>query len=276
MNQSLWNYKYTITKGEIKMFDTYIFDLYGTLVDIRTDEETWELWSKMSLLYQYRGADYKPMELREAFEQTVRNAVERATEMDKELANRSDLDELSEETKLEIQIEYVYQELFHNKGVDVTIDVCAQIAQFFRSVSTCYVKLYKGALELLQELKAKNKKVYLLSNAQAVFTRGELQLLGILPYFDGILLSSDVGYKKPDSRFYGRLLDTYHIDPSTAIMIGNDYRADSMGGANVGLHTCYINSNLSPSEDADKIINMKADFVLENMDLEKVKSLILR
>ncbi|WP_455718947.1 HAD family hydrolase, partial [Anaerosporobacter sp.] len=205
------------------MFDTYIFDLYGTLVDIHTDEESWELWSKMSLLYQYRGANYRPLELREAFEQAVKSAIDRATEADMELANRTDLDELSEKTKLEIQIEYVYQELFHNKGVEVTIDVCTQIAQFFRSVSTCYIKLYKGALELLQELKAKNKKVYLLSNAQAVFTRGELQLLGILPYFDGIFLSSDVGYKKPDRRFYGRLLDTYHIDPATAIMIGNDY-----------------------------------------------------
>lgn len=258
------------------MFNTYIFDLYGTLVDIRTDEESWELWSKMRLLYQYRGADYKPMELREAYEQAVKNAVKRATELDKVSANRNDLDEISDNTKLEIQIEYVYQELFHNKGVDVTMDVCAQIAQFFRSISTCYVKLYKGALELLQELKAKNKKVYLLSNAQAVFTRGELQLLGILPYFDGIFLSSDIGYKKPDCRFYQRLLDTYHIDPATAIMIGNDYRADSMGGANVGLHTCYINSNLSPSEDVDRIADMKADFILESMDLEKVKSLILR
>ncbi|WP_455714903.1 HAD family hydrolase [Anaerosporobacter sp.] len=258
------------------MFNTYIFDLYGTLVDIRTDEESWELWSKMSLLYQYRGAIYKPQELREAFEQGVKTAIKRATDMDKELTNRKELDELSEQTKLEIQIEYVYQELFHNKGVEITIDECSQIAQFFRSVSTCYVKLYKGALELLQELKAKNKKVYLLSNAQAVFTRGELQLLGILPYFDGILLSSDVGYKKPDRRFYERLLDTYHIDPTTAIMIGNDYRADSLGGANVGLHTCYINSNLSPREDANMIANMKADFILESMDLVKVKSLVLR
>lgn len=258
------------------MFNTYIFDLYGTLVDIRTDEESWEVWRKMSLLYQYRGADYEPMELREAFEQAVKNAVERATKRDKESVNSKDLDEISQATKSEIKIEYVYQELFHNKGVEVTMDVCMHMAQFFRSVSTCYVKLYKGALELLQELKANNKKVYLLSNAQAVFTRGELQLLGILPYFDGLLLSSDVGYKKPDRRFYQRLLDMYHIDPATAIMIGNDYRADSMGGANVGLHTCYINSNLSPSEDANRIADMKADFILESMDLEKVKSLILR
>lgn len=258
------------------MFNTYIFDLYGTLVDIHTDEEANELWSKMSLLYQYRGANYSPSELKDAFEKSIKNAFDEATKKDRSLASSVELDSISETTKLEIQIESVYQELFREKGIEVTIDVCVQLAQVFRALSTRYVKLYKGAVELLQALKAKNKKVYLLSNAQAVFTRGELQLLEILPYFDGILLSSEVGYMKPDRRFYQHLLEAYHIDPSTAIMIGNDYRADSMGGANAGLHTCYINSNLSPSEDGDIISKMKADFILESMDLRKVKSLVLK
>lgn len=258
------------------MFNTYIFDLYGTLVDIRTDEESYELWSKMSLLYQYRGANYTPLQLRDVFEHSVKNAFDEVTDKDKSLTDTVKLDTITEATKLEIQVEYVYQELFRNKGIEVTIDVCVQLAQVFRVLSTRYVKLYKGAVELLQNLKDKNKKVYLLSNAQAVFTRGELQMLGILPYFDGILLSSEVGYMKPDRRFYQHLLNTYHIDPSTAIMIGNDYRADTLGGANVGLHTCYINSNLSPSEDAEMISEINADFIVDSMDLRKVKQLILK
>ena len=258
------------------MFNTYIFDLYGTLVDIRTDEESYELWSKMSLLYQYRGANYTPLQLRDVFEHSVKNAFDEVTDKDKSLTDTVKLDTITEATKLEIQVEYVYQELFRNKGIEVTIDVCVQLAQVFRALSTRYVKLYKGAVELLQNLKDKNKKVYLLSNAQAVFTRGELQMLGILPYFDGILLSSEVGYMKPDRRFYQHLLNTYHIDPSTAIMIGNDYRADTLGGANVGLHTCYINSNLSPSEDAEMISEINADFIVDSMDLRKVKQLILK
>ena len=257
------------------MFNTYIFDLYGTLVDIRTDEESCELWSKMSLLYQYQGAKYAPLELREAFEKAVKNAFDKAMETDKLKVDSERLDSISATTKIEIQIEYVYQELFQNKGLEVSKDVCVQLAQVFRALSTRYVKLYKGAVELLQALKEKNKRVYLLSNAQAVFTRGELQLLGILPYFDGILLSSDVGYMKPDCRFYQNLLEKYHINPSTAIMIGNDYRADCMGAVNVGLHTCYINSNLSPREDDDIITNMEADFILDSIDLGKVKQLIL-
>ncbi|WP_310603243.1 HAD family hydrolase [Anaerosporobacter sp.] len=261
------------------MFNTYIFDLYGTLVDIRTDEESWDLWSKMSLLYQYQGANYTPEELKTAFEQAVKQAFDKVTALDadKSLEKKTEADANINLAliKREIQIEYVYQGLFQDKGIEVSLTSCIQLAQIFRALSTKYVKLYKGAIELLQALKAKNKKVYLLSNAQAVFTKGELELLGLLPYFDGIALSSDIGFMKPDSRFYQYLLETYQIDPSTAIMIGNDYNSDTVGGSQVGLHTCYINSNLSPKEDADRIADMEADFVLERMDLERVKQLIL-
>ena len=33
------------------MYKNYVFDFYGTLVDIRTDEEKKEIWDKLSLLY---------------------------------------------------------------------------------------------------------------------------------------------------------------------------------------------------------------------------------
>lgn len=249
------------------MFDTYIFDLYGTLVDIHTNEKSSELWSKMSLLYQYRGANYGPLELKEIFFQEVEHAFEEMDKRDKRVGKIS---------KCEIQIEYVYQELFRKKGIEVGLTECISLAQFFRALSTEYIRLYQGAVELLRDLKEKNKKVYLLSNAQAAFTRGELELLEISSYFDGIALSSEIGYMKPDNRFYQYLIDKYEIASSKAIMIGNDYKADILGGRNVGLHTCYLHSNLSPKEDSDNISTIKADILLETMDLKKVKSLILQ
>ena len=46
------------------MYEAYIFDLYGTLVDIRTNEEKAYLWKKMSEIYSSMGACYEPMELK--------------------------------------------------------------------------------------------------------------------------------------------------------------------------------------------------------------------
>ena len=49
------------------MFKNYVFDLYGTLVDIRTNEWKTYLWKKMSEFYGFYQAKYTPMELKKAY-----------------------------------------------------------------------------------------------------------------------------------------------------------------------------------------------------------------
>ena len=45
------------------MYNNYIFDLYGTLIDINTDEWNDDLWKKIAILYAYKGAHYTYDEL---------------------------------------------------------------------------------------------------------------------------------------------------------------------------------------------------------------------
>ena len=54
---------------------------------------------------------------------------------------------------------------------------------------------------MLASLKKMDKKVYLLSNAQRIFTAYEMNVLGITKYFDDILISSDYHTKNPDQTF---------------------------------------------------------------------------
>lgn len=54
------------------MYDNYIFDLYGTLADIRTNEEKPYLWRKMSELYTSLGAAYTASGLRTGFRRLER------------------------------------------------------------------------------------------------------------------------------------------------------------------------------------------------------------
>ena len=55
----------------MKLYQNYIFDLYGTLVDIRTDEKQQMLWHKMSLFYGYYGAVYSADELQALYNKLV-------------------------------------------------------------------------------------------------------------------------------------------------------------------------------------------------------------
>ena len=42
----------------------YLFDFYGTLVDIRTAEDDPTLWLYLSHIYAAYGADYQPKDLK--------------------------------------------------------------------------------------------------------------------------------------------------------------------------------------------------------------------
>jgi len=235
-----------------------IFDLYGTLVDIHTDENAPGLWERMAAYYRRFGADYRGGELRDAYFSLVAG-------MERDAPRRRD----AHEAHPEIQIELVFQRLFQARGVSADIEQAIGAGREFRAMSTEYIRLYGGAKELLRTLRARGCGVWLLSNAQSIFTAWELERLELTEYFDGIYLSSDYGVKKPDRRFFNVLLQERGIAPDTAVMIGNDGVCDIAGARSVGLGTLYIRSNLSPHEPPPE-----ADRVLEHMDLRKVQSIL--
>lgn len=241
-------------------FHTCIFDFYGTLADIRTDATKPEVWEKMSQFYAYYGACYKPDEMRKNYEKIIQMMTE----------GKRGIRRDSHESFPEIQIENVFFKLFEEKGVCPDQELVLHVAQFFRVLTTQYLRLYDGTKDMLNSIKQSGKKIYLLSNAQRVFTEYEMRALDIEDYFDGIFISSDYEFRKPDVRFFQKLIDTYHIAPESAIMIGNDGICDIGGARKAKLSTFYIHSNISPEEPVPE-----ADFVLDDMDMERVKEFLL-
>lgn len=239
-------------------YQNCIFDLYGTLVDIHTNETSPRLWVRMAEYYRRHGALYHPGELRAAYFRLVH-----------ELEGGPSPRQEAHEAHPEIQIEQVFQRLYAEKGADSTIELAVRTGQAFRQWSTEYLRLYPGAVELLGMLRAQGCGVWLLSNAQSIFTRQELNQLGIAQLFNGIYLSSDYGCKKPAPRFFQFLLGEQNIDPKTAVMVGNDGLCDIKGAQTVGLCTVYIRSNLSPNEPIPQ-----ADHVLSTMNLREVGKIL--
>ncbi len=241
------------TKAKLPMtYDNYVFDLYGTLVDIHTEENDPSLWKKLALFYGYYDAMYEPEELKNAYETLVKG---------KESALKLTLEEdthYSHEASPEIEITEVFSELYAKKGVRAPEELAVHTGQFFRVLSTEYVRIYPGTDKMLQALKEAGKRIYLLSNAQRIFTEYEMRRLQIAQYFDRILISSDYRTKKPDKRFFDILLDTCDLSAEASLFIGNDSKTDISGARTVGMDTFYVNSNISPQGD-----RADADYVVE-------------
>jgi len=253
---------------EKRRYETYIFDLYGTLVDIHTEEEAEAVWEKLALFYGYYDALYEPKELQQAFRSLIAG---KEAEKRKEMQSGQGREADAHEAFPEVEIEQIFLELFERKGVEADMTLAVHAGQFFRILTTEYIRLYDGAKELLAALKEAGGRLYLLSNAQRIFTEYELHTLGIASYFEDIFISSSCGVKKPDERFFRMLLDKHHIDVSKAVMIGNDMNSDIRGAKQVGLSAFYIHSNISPELEGEP----EADEVLLEMDMKAVKERLL-
>lgn len=246
--------------GELP-YENYIFDLYGTLVDIRTREDKPAAWAALARFYGYYGAAYTPAELRAAFARLTVDAETTPGTPDPRRQNY--------EAWPEIELETVFRQLFRQKGAAAGRELAVHAGQFFRAMTTERLRLYDGVPDLLQTLRQKGGRVYLLSNAQQIFTAYELRALGLTPYFDAVYLSSACGCKKPDPRFFARLLTGQRLDPARSIMVGNDGRCDIEGARRAGLATLYVRSNLSPQEPWPR-----ADLTLRAMDIPAMARLL--
>ena len=262
-----------------KDYKNYVFDLYGTLVDIHTEEHDPKLWEKMALFYGYYDAHYTPEELEKKFREQIGG---REDVLRKENLKKDD----THEAYPEIKIEDVFEALYREKGVDAGKELSIHTGQFFRVLATEYIRLYDGVYELLEALKKAGKKVYLLSNAQRVFTEYELHAFDLIRYFDDVFISSDYQVKKPDIRFFELLKEKHQLNPEETIMIGNDAVSDIAGAKQVGFATFYLHSNISPKlpvvthadaqgNTVEEVQAPDADFVLMELDLAKAAEMLV-
>lgn len=218
---------------------SFVFDLYGTLVDIRTDEHSRKFTQKYSKYVSKNfGAD--------------------GTFFENFFATLSAFSDLEEP-----DIVSVLQSAVKASGGKITDIEAEEAALKFRKLSTHKLKLYRGVKTLLKSLKRRGVKLYLLSNAQAVFTVYELKKLGLYGYFDGIELSSDFGEKKPSPNFFKHIVDKYSLDISKTVYTGNDIACDVIPSKEAGMYAVYIKSAISPAEDSFSKAQQLANFATD-------------
>ena len=213
-----------------------VFDLYGTLVDIHTEEDA-RVWEKTAFYFGFYGASYTGPELKAAFQESMRAREAKAGQ--------------SYECFPDLPFEETMADLFRARGVTENAETLGvNAAQLFRISSLDYIKLYPGALDALAKLRKAGFRLWLLSNAQAIFTAYELRLLGLGDQLDGIYLSSNYKCRKPDLRFYRALMDERGLDAEKTLMIGNDRQTDIAGAKAAGMATLYMHTALTPADQA--------------------------
>ena len=236
-------------------YPNYIFDFYGTLADIRTRSDTPRQWKKTALWYCEHGADWKPTELRRRYGQL-----------------RTKEEQSLPDPYPEIDIRNVFSRLYIEKGIAPDKRLVEETARFFRITSIQKLRLYPWAEHELKRLRESGSRLFLLSNAQACYTVGEIKALGLENAFDGIVLSSDVGVKKPSPKILRILLDRYGLSVKDCLFIGNEPDTDIAMAAKAGMDSLYLKTETSP----DGAPPSSATKVLLDEAYERMKELLVR
>lgn len=105
-----------------------------------------------------------------------------------------------------------------------------------------------GAIELLNALRSRGIKVYIITNS---FTRVACERLkAIADYADGAFISEEVGFDKPRPEFFERVLSAIgNPDKSRTLVFGDSETSDIAGGRNSGLCTCLYGTRTDTAAD---------------------------
>ena len=101
--------------------------------------------------------------------------------------------------------------------------------------------LVPGAKETLEALHAKGYRLFAASNSFGHLQRSRLQHAGVLHLFEDTYISMDIGYDKPDVRFYEEALRRCCLSPHEVLMVGDSMTTDIVGAQKAGMDTCWFN-----------------------------------
>jgi HAD superfamily hydrolase (TIGR01549 family) len=64
--------------------------------------------------------------------------------------------------------------------------------------------------------------------------------LNIEKYFTKIYSSGNIGYEKPNEKFYEYILDDLKAEKNKCVIIGDSYESDIKGGENMGIKSILV------------------------------------
>ncbi len=84
----------------------------------------------------------------------------------------------------------------------------------------------------------------------------------MLPYFDHIAVSSDMGFIKPHPEIFYRTLKQSQLGADEVVFVGDTYQQDIIGAKRAGLKTVWLNTRHEPRAMA---VSDPPDYEIESL-----------
>lgn len=153
---------------------------------------------------------------------------------------RSPIEKRSQEGKLAAYARYEGT-LLHGVGIEVSEETAGRILLGFPFSELKFV-LFADALPTLTALKRRKLILGLVSNVD-MDVQSLCRELGLIPYFDFIVTSREVGVDKPKPPIFLAALERAAVNAEEALYVGDQYDSDVVGARGVGINPVLLDRN---------------------------------
>jgi putative hydrolase of the HAD superfamily len=217
------------------------FDVNGTLIEIWTDDHREDIFRAAGHLLTYQGIDLRRNQVRDRYFELMKE--QRRT---------------SAEAYPEFDAVGIWRQIVEENRSDYTDTLAPEkieqlpvfLAEMCRGIARHKLKLYPFVPAMLNALHGQIPMA-LVTDAQSAYARAELHQTGILSYFDPIVVSGDYGYRKPDPRLFGLVIDALGVPAEHILYVGNDMHRDIYGARQAGMQTLMFDSDQGTKEHED-------------------------
>jgi len=227
-----------------------IFDVNGTLSEIRTNEWHDDVYRVISNLLSYQGILLDPSVVKFFYFQGMKE--QRSARVDR---------------YPEFNTVEIFREIIAQHSTDFTRSLPREkleqlptlLAEAHRAASRFVLHRYFGVEETIRHLH-QNYHLAIITDAQTAYAFPELHAVGLSDYFDPIIVSGNFGYRKPDERLFASALADMKMNASEVLYVGNDMYRDVYGAQRAGIKTVFFRSNQGTQEKD----GVKPDYIIYN------------
>jgi HAD superfamily hydrolase (TIGR01549 family) len=147
------------------------------------------------------------------------------------------------EIEEEIRNDHILLNIWRNHNIQITPELeqtaLNVIITYFDNV-TNLIQPFSGVYETLENLKEKFTLVLLSNHSWAPNGEEVLSHFQLEDYFDKIIFSGKIGYKKPSSKIFDVILKSFPMKRENILHCGDDYVADVIGALKYGCKALWI------------------------------------
>lgn len=226
------------------------FDFFGTLVDAKADVN--ECISSMCRNLSSHGFSFNEDDFLESYQAAVRGYRE-----------------IRYEDLIEVNNCVWLCDTLSRIGYDVEATEPAIVSTVERYFAMWQLSMYPEVPQALETISQRYGTGLVSNFTDSGFVHRTLRKFGLEGYFDSVVVSDAVGWRKPHPRIFEHFLDSLHVEAEEAVYVGDDPEADVRGAMDAGITAVLICRSGDEGKKTD--VDAVPDYTVKSLlELEEI------